>query len=186
MGSHLEPNLLVPLSWTPQTSELAEINVCCLMIFFFFWPLHRAFGILVPWLGIKPVPPMVETWILSQWTASEVQSIVVLCVIGAWEAQRTRLKVVWTTARYLFGHPLNGLLLGEQKVGLHWHHKAQDTKEKKKRKYNKEKKINKGQDRWWGMGFTFSVILRRLGALQLPGGQTCGDKAGIKMGPTAR
>lgn len=29
---------------------------------------------------IEPVPPVVETWILSQWTASEVQSIVVpLC-----------------------------------------------------------------------------------------------------------
>ena len=51
--------------------------------FFFFWLLHRAFGILVPRLGIKPVPPVVGTWILSQWTASEVQSIVVLCVTGA-------------------------------------------------------------------------------------------------------
>ena len=31
-----------------------------------------AYGILVPWSGIKPVPPAVEAWNLNHWTAKEV------------------------------------------------------------------------------------------------------------------
>ena len=39
--------------------------------FFFLWQHHSAWGVLVPWLGIKPMPPEVESWSLNQWTARE-------------------------------------------------------------------------------------------------------------------
>ena len=40
--------------------------------FFFFWPCHVTFGILVPQPGIEPVPPAVEAQSLNHWTAREV------------------------------------------------------------------------------------------------------------------
>ena len=42
------------------------------IFFFFFWPCRVACGILVPWPGIKPVPPAVEVWSPNHWTAREV------------------------------------------------------------------------------------------------------------------
>ena len=39
--------------------------------FFFLWQHHSAWGILVPWPGIKPMPPEVEAWSLNHWTARE-------------------------------------------------------------------------------------------------------------------
>ena len=39
---------------------------------FYFWPYHVACKILVPWPGIEPMPPAVETWSLNHWTAREV------------------------------------------------------------------------------------------------------------------
>ena len=47
---------------------------CFFCLFFIFWPGHEARGILVPRLGIKPVPPAVEAWSLNQWTVREVPS----------------------------------------------------------------------------------------------------------------
>ena len=41
-------------------------------LFFFFWPLHMAFGILVPQPGIESKSPAVEAWFLTDWTASKV------------------------------------------------------------------------------------------------------------------
>jgi len=41
---------------------------------FFFWLHHVAWGILVPWLGIKLLPPTVEAQSLACWTAREVPS----------------------------------------------------------------------------------------------------------------
>ena len=40
--------------------------------FFFFWPCHVAFGILVPWPGVKPVPPAVEAQSLNHRATREV------------------------------------------------------------------------------------------------------------------
>ena len=48
---------------------------------FIFWPYHAAYGILVPWpcgilvpqLGIKPVPPALEAWSLNHWATRKVQ-----------------------------------------------------------------------------------------------------------------
>ena len=39
---------------------------------FFFWPHCVARRILVPWPGIKPVPPAVEVQSLNHWTTREV------------------------------------------------------------------------------------------------------------------
>ena len=38
----------------------------------FFWPGLKACGILVPRLGIDPLPPAMETWSLNHWTAREI------------------------------------------------------------------------------------------------------------------
>ena len=43
-----------------------------LLLLLLFWPHHEAGGILVPQLGIEPVPPAVEAWSLNHWTAREV------------------------------------------------------------------------------------------------------------------
>ena len=41
----------------------------------FFWPHHMAWGILVPGLEIKPIPPASEVWSLNHWTAREVPNM---------------------------------------------------------------------------------------------------------------
>ena len=38
-----------------------------LLSFSIFWPHHMACGILVPWPGIEPESPAVETWCLNHW-----------------------------------------------------------------------------------------------------------------------
>ena len=48
-------------------------KTCMLSRFYLFiWPHCEACGILIPWPGIKPVPPAVEVWCLNHWTAREV------------------------------------------------------------------------------------------------------------------
>ena len=42
----------------------------CIYLFLFFG--HTACGILVPWPGIEPVPPVVEVQSLNYWAAREV------------------------------------------------------------------------------------------------------------------
>ena len=42
------------------------------LVLFFFLPYHEACWILVPQPGVEPVPPAVEAWSLSHWTASRV------------------------------------------------------------------------------------------------------------------
>ena len=44
-----------------------------LLLFFFvwFWPGHGACGILLPWLGVEPVPLAVTVWDPSHWTTRE-------------------------------------------------------------------------------------------------------------------
>ena len=46
--------------------------------FFFFLFGHRARGILVPWPGVKPVPPALERQSLNHWTVVSVQMCTVL------------------------------------------------------------------------------------------------------------
>ena len=47
------------------------LEKCCFG-FFFFWLCRTAYGILVPWPGIKPTPPAVEAQSLNHWTTREV------------------------------------------------------------------------------------------------------------------
>ena len=44
----------------------------CYCVFCLFWLLCTACGILVPILGIKPAPPVMEAWGLNHWSAREV------------------------------------------------------------------------------------------------------------------
>ena len=59
-----------PVPWGPALHTFAS-RILGLSLFF-FWPRSPACGILVPWPGIKPVPPAVEAQSPNQWTASEV------------------------------------------------------------------------------------------------------------------
>ena len=63
---------IVPLClWTIYLSSLEK----CLFNFlalFFFWPCHRACGILVPSPGIEPMPLAIEAQKLNHWTAREL------------------------------------------------------------------------------------------------------------------
>ena len=45
----------------------------CHYLFIFFWPHHAACWILVPWPGIKPVPPALEVRSLNHWTQGSPQ-----------------------------------------------------------------------------------------------------------------
>ena len=58
-------------------NNLAKWNlIACisnrLEFFFFFWMCYAAFRILVPWPGIKPLPPALRAQSLNHWTAREV------------------------------------------------------------------------------------------------------------------
>ena len=46
----------------------------------FFWPRHRACGILVPQAGIEPASPPLEAWSFNHWTAREVPLVCFLQV----------------------------------------------------------------------------------------------------------
>ena len=48
------------------------VYMYCIFLFFFFLPCCAACKILVPWSGIKPVPPAVEAQSLNHRTAREV------------------------------------------------------------------------------------------------------------------
>ena len=52
--------------------EFLKSMINMLRVFFFFLPYCVAYGILVPWPGIKPVPPAVEAQSLNHWIAREV------------------------------------------------------------------------------------------------------------------
>ena len=70
-GHHGRVTLLSPFI---IPCELLDGNTSAKIIlsFFFFWLCRAACRILVPWPGIKPVPPpAVEAWSLNHWTARE-------------------------------------------------------------------------------------------------------------------
>ena len=48
------------------------------LLLLLFWPHCVACGILVPWPGIEPVPPALEAWSPSHWTAREFPTIFVM------------------------------------------------------------------------------------------------------------
>ena len=63
--------------YIPYFKDLSEaeiwFNIHILNLFsFIFWLCSAAWGILVPWPGIKPIAPAVEAWSLNHWTTREV------------------------------------------------------------------------------------------------------------------
>ena len=59
----------VPL---PSPRIRAVLFYFLIFFFFLFFGHHAVCEILVPWLGIKPVPSSVEGWSLNHWTTREV------------------------------------------------------------------------------------------------------------------
>ena len=55
-----------------QLSLLSSLHVYGFCLFFVKGQSHEAYGILMPWPGIKPMPPAVEVRHLDHWTTREV------------------------------------------------------------------------------------------------------------------
>ena len=62
-------NLCAVLRWY---ISLRFKKIFCILFIIIFWPHHMACGILVPWPGIKPVPPAVEAQSTNHWSTREV------------------------------------------------------------------------------------------------------------------
>ena len=64
--------------------------------FFYFWlgRVCAAWGILVPWPGIKPVPPAVEAWSANHWIIKELPASFCISEHLAWECQ-------WASSHFL-------------------------------------------------------------------------------------
>ena len=69
-------------------------------IFFFDWLIDwlidfglSAWGILVPWPGIEPVPPAVEAWSLNHWTTREVPAIFDLFFRSGLSLEKYTIKI---------------------------------------------------------------------------------------------
>ena len=52
--------------------RIVHIVLFFVLYLIYFWPHHRACKILVPWPGIEPTAPVLETQSLNHWTAREV------------------------------------------------------------------------------------------------------------------
>ena len=67
--------------------------------FFLFFCLHwMAYGILVPWPGIEPMPPAVEAWCLNDWTTRDVPDWVFLypkCLAQPLAHSRSSINICW-------------------------------------------------------------------------------------------
>ena len=58
------------------SEQVFSVTAIAIYLYNFIFCLHwAAFGILVPWPGIRPVPPAVEARILNQWTTREVPKL---------------------------------------------------------------------------------------------------------------
>ena len=69
--------LIFPPKWIRSHDTILFIY-----FIFFFWPHHAACGILVPWPGIKPMPPAVEVRSLNHWTTWEVPLMIQFYISG--------------------------------------------------------------------------------------------------------
>ena len=59
-----------------------------ILFFLTFWLYHRE--ILVPWPGMEPGPPAVETWNLSHWTTRDIPKFLIL----EWIIQVVFLEII--------------------------------------------------------------------------------------------
>ena len=66
---------------------------CFVFLFVWFWPSHGACGILVPQLGIEPLPLAMEVWGLNHWTSREVSALFFI-LSGA---QRVTSRAIWVS-----------------------------------------------------------------------------------------
>ena len=71
---------LLPVGCGSQPDHVSappiHLNVAfTLYLFIYLFFDHVACGILVPLLGMEPVPPPVEAWSLNHWTAREVPTL---------------------------------------------------------------------------------------------------------------
>ena len=64
-------------------------------IFFFFWPGHMSYGILVPQPGIESRSPAVEVWSSNHWTTREF-CFVVACSFGFCSYVSSKLLLAWS------------------------------------------------------------------------------------------
>ena len=70
---------------------------------FFFWLCCVACGILVPWPGIKPMPPTVESESLNHWIARDVLEIFEVLKTHYWKNVQTRQNH-WVCWIWSVGH----------------------------------------------------------------------------------
>ena len=66
------PGWTAPWGPGPSCSQILWRQLYHFPAFFFFLPLCVACGILVPWPGIEPVPPVTEAQSLNHWSTREV------------------------------------------------------------------------------------------------------------------
>ena len=80
-AGHLGPAL--PSSEPPANhASLKHGADCFYASWFSFWPLHMAYGILVPQPGIRPSFPEVEVWSFNHWSTREAPDFMPLLQFG--------------------------------------------------------------------------------------------------------
>ena len=62
--------------------------------FIIFWPSHVAHKILVPQTGVEPVPPAVETRVLTTWTAIKFLEKLLICCYQTQHTNHEGFKLV--------------------------------------------------------------------------------------------
>ena len=86
--------------WKPLSHKMLTLSHAELKLVFICWLLPTAYGILVPWPGIEPLPPAVEAWSLNHWTSEEVPELKLLC------------SLLWVIQNSVFGEePLADICL---------------------------------------------------------------------------
>ena len=71
------------------------------LFYLFFWPCHIAYGILVPWPGIKPVTPALKAWSLNLWITREIfvffkiEYPLPISLAVSWERRELGLCSMW-------------------------------------------------------------------------------------------
>ena len=63
---------LLPSEFSQFIHQNTLSSLSSFFIYLFIWPLHAAYGILIPRPEIEPVSPALEVWNLNHWTAREV------------------------------------------------------------------------------------------------------------------
>jgi len=62
-----------------QCTMILFLHILTYTYYFNFWPHPKAYGILVPGLGLKPPPPALEGWVLT--TGPQRKSLFCFCIL---------------------------------------------------------------------------------------------------------